>query len=259
MPIPSPFPTDPEAIAELLDAMREKGGTVVARERGYAMGSLYRWAGRHGLKPNRRRSQRGLREDAFSGELSAEARYWVGFLFADGCVGETKGRQPRVMLDLKASDRERIEAFARFLGVPQAVKDAHHGASVRIQVRSKALADDLARYGVAPRKSHTATPPDLLRLDRDFWRGVVDGDGCVFPRADTTMDLNLCGSRPTIEAFIAFAEHIGCKPGKSPSKASSIFQVHYYGEDATKLHEALYGDAETSMARKAVAATNVIG
>ncbi|MFG3422219.1 hypothetical protein [Micromonospora sp. NPDC048063] len=121
-----------------------------------------------------RRVVHTLRHDAFD-ELTPDACYWIGFLFADGSISYRRNHIPQISVGLAERDRAHLLKLRTFLGstsVISAPSPTHH--SCQFSVRSQRLADRLVALG-------RYQGPINARLveSRDFWRGVVDGDGSV--------------------------------------------------------------------------------
>lgn len=192
---------------------------------------------------------------AFSEPLSVEARYWIGFLLADGCIADSES-YPRVCLSLKFTDSEHVKRFARFVHISEeSIKcDAvRKGYGARLRFIGRELIPQLAKYGVVPRKSLIASVHPDLANDRDFWRGLIDGDGCVGKNAGYNC-VRLCGSLRVVESFreLCFAR-TGIRPALTPSPP--IFCTGLTGFKATKLLEWLYYPGALALERKALAWT----
>ena len=178
---------------------------------------------------------------AFAKPLSREAKYWIGFLLADGCITSCKGYAV-ISLALKFEDAEHVRKFAEFVGVPEvAVRDYCYKGSRRTQLAfsGKELVGRLAVYGVVPRKSLTAAVHPDLALDPDFWRGVVDGDGCLSISRGPIISLG--GSHQVVGAF---SDYLWTLTGFKPaiSKCRSIFQTAARGQRACAVVSAIYYD-----------------
>jgi hypothetical protein len=201
---------------------------------------------------------------AFAEPLSKEAKYWIGFLLADGCIGSNKG-YATIGLTLKFSDIEHIRKFARFVGVlEESVLEfkamttfgEQHGA--KLLFTGKELVLQLAKYGIVPRKSGREIVPDILSLDIDFWRGMVDGDGCISIDKLGRPLISFAGSFQAVSKFRDFLQTIACvanshtnaeKPYLLPNK--SIFQTGLGTRRARDLITALYySGCDPVLARK---------
>lgn len=123
-----------------------------------------------------------------------EKAYWLGFLYADGCVSITK-KDYSVIIELAKVDLDHLIKFKKFLEdkrddsyikiytkKKKGIKDT---LSCFYRAHSKYLAQALVKLGCYPRKSLTLKFPDesifvRKELIYDFIRGYVDGDGCIF-------------------------------------------------------------------------------
>lgn len=185
--------------------------------------------------------------------LTPECLYWIGMLYSDGHI-ETV-RESGATLTLHENDKNHLEKFKLFLQSNRSItKD--NGQCSRLRFNSKTIINRLVELGFTSNKSITIAPHDLLKDSRDFWRGVVDGDGGVYNHY-TTKQVSLCGTMETIFEFIIFCtEKLGIK-SKYPSpsnkdgyKKGTLFQVHYYSEDCKKVLDLLYKDSTVYLERK---------
>lgn len=185
--------------------------------------------------------------------LTPEALYWIGFLYADGHIRKNKEYSIEIEIELK--DKLHLEKYKGFFNCNKEIKQ-YSDNSCSLKIFSKVLYDKLKELGFTHNKSWTAIPHDLLKDSRDFWRGVVDGDGGIYNNY-TTKQVSLCGTIETIFEFIIFCtEKLGIK-SKYPSpsnkdgyKKGTLFQVHYYSEDCKKVLDLLYKDATVYLERK---------
>ncbi|NJP30536.1 hypothetical protein [Micromonospora thermarum] len=98
---------------------------------------------------------------------------------------------------------------------------------------------------------------------RDFWRGVVDGDGSIGiyrrPRsiAATMPQFRLVGQRRVLEAFLGFLRTRGIV-GLSVRPHKSIFTVGTTCGPAERIVALLYADATVALSRKAETAERII-
>jgi intein-encoded DNA endonuclease-like protein len=125
-------------------------------------------------------------DDDYFETIDTEAKaYWLGMLMADGSV-DAKPARHRMRLLLK--DKEHVELFARTLQTTAPVVEVMRRSKKTgklhlyycLSVSSKKLVSDLIRHGVVPRKTCNHGTPELREdLMRHFYRGYVDGDGCI--------------------------------------------------------------------------------
>ena len=138
-------------------------------------------------------------DDYFEIIDSEDKAYWLGFLFADGCVdikynknGNTKGG--RVEITLKSDDEYMLYNFAQALNgnipiTPRQVKlNGKIFNAIRINIHSIKMCNDLCKLGCVPRKSLILEPPKNVpdEFINSFIRGYFDGDGHVGYYPDST-------------------------------------------------------------------------
>lgn len=184
--------------------------------------------------------------------LTEEAAYWVGMLMADGSISGD-----RVRLSLKRSDRQHLMEFGKFLRTHAPVWDLTNGQSC-IEVHALKLVHVLAKYGVVPRKTLTAAAPDWLARNKHFWRGAVDGDGCLHEHKLGYPMVAFCGSHALVDQFLAFVRTV------VPSKAKATDRGNYAavvlgGTRYAELVRTLYSGAAVSLPRKKSIADRMTG
>jgi len=191
-----------------------------------------------------------LRQDAF-GVISDDSAYWIGFMFADGCV-EKDGK--RISLRLSECDRGHLVRFRDFLGSTHPITECPAGnfggyaskPSCRLSIGSKRLATRLLELG-----RYDGDIPAKLRNSRHFWRGVVDGDGSVGRRAGGFPDFQVVGSKRLMDAFLGFLTREGVAARMSVRPSKSIFTVATAGHTAAAIMRVLYDNAPLALNRKA--------
>jgi hypothetical protein len=191
--------------------------------------------------------------------------YWLGFLFADGCVLDKRNEKrtskgKTLTFTLKEEDLYMIQLFRDCLGSnhPIRKKSIHLGDKVfyaySYDIGSVKMCDDLIALGCTPRKSLTLRYPEKLSDEffSDFARGYFDGDGCVsydlehkrtFVAFDGTFEF-LSVMKEKLEGF-------GIKSGAvmrdKRNKANALRISNY---DIHKFYDLLYGTAEYHLGRK---------
>jgi hypothetical protein len=198
------------------------------------------------------------------GAYTPAQKYWAGVLMADGCVMGGK-RTPSVKLSM--IDQEHVFKFKQFLGAehdvcrenPRTFKfdgKKYTGKPMHsIRVTSNQMVEDLRRLGVSPRKTYGASCPDFLKLDRDFWRGIADGDGWLsFDTKTLRPEVGVCGTPELCQAFAECINHIcGGRDISAKWQAGRgllFSRARASGEKAKTMAEWLYKDSVTSLDRK---------
>lgn len=123
--------------------------------------------------------------------IDTEAKaYWLGFIYADGCVTDRGG----VNILLAGYEKAHLEKYRQALNAEHPVEERYDTIrdkgrpvrtqhNVKVRLHSKLMVSHLARLGVAPRKSLTLTFPTSDQvpdhLVHHFVRGYFDGDGSI--------------------------------------------------------------------------------
>lgn len=273
-------------LSEYFDSADEAAVTLIERyEQGWAINTLAREFHAHrdtiknllrhnniALRTRRFRNLQNARpdwEEAFSKPTPA-ALYWAGFLMADGSIVQRKG-EPTVICRIGVKDSYHIQALCVFAGrgKPLLMKVRGQAPLVGWEVISQRMADDLARWGIVPRKGrHDDTAPNgAACMSIDFWRGMIDGDGSI-GWSGASPQIKLTGRRGISEAFIKFIEasiplhHHG---------ANKKLRIHKYaegggtkmilnGQNAVSLCELLYAEVPAGLylLRKREAAIEIV-
>lgn len=198
---------------------------------------------------------------------SEEAAYWIGFLMADGCVADTGRQRPRLCVTLHEKDELHLLRLRRFLGSSneiyhstKALKGGGITRHSRLSVTSEKIAECLASYGVTPRKTHTAKISGLEN-NRHFWRGVIDGDGCMSVSVRGNhhrLMLSLTGSHPLLEQFRAFVRSVisDCNATVRPSRSVYCYTIGC--RQARLMVRALYEGCKIALDRKLAIAERVM-
>ena len=111
---------------------------------------------------------------------SAEKAYWLGFLWADGCLFNSKTHPKHVIFSLHKKDRLSIKTLLNALESNHPIRTQKNKYD-RVEFYGADFYDSLFQKGFEPLKSKLNRIPKFpSRYDFDFIRGVFDGDGCVY-------------------------------------------------------------------------------
>ena len=196
----------------------------------------------------------------FSEMRKPEVRYFIGLLMADGCVGSDRDT---ISLSLKIEDKKIIELFLKSINSKKEVRINYRkdGRScARTAITSKQMVEDLKRHGIIPRKStrEKLLTPSLL-YDRDFWRGVIDGDGSLEIYNDKPC-LSLYGSKDLLSQFVLFikATAFNSKANISRVRNTPIWRISIAYKQAAEVVIALYENSFPFIERKNWTAQKII-
>lgn len=117
---------------------------------------------------------------------TAEDAYWLGFLYADGCV---RNNGNRIQFVLKEEDKEAVQAFHNYCGNQNEVHYVEYKNKGKIYgaysstFSSAITKQNLINLGCVPKKSLVLTCPSEEQVPDefllDFFRGYIDGDGYI--------------------------------------------------------------------------------
>jgi len=191
--------------------------------------------------PKRSRSEARRKYDVneeFFGEIDTEEKaYWLGFLAADGHVGE----RGHIKVTLSAKDREHVYKFAEAVGAEHPIKirkrrlDGNTYEVATITVCSLNMVNDLILLGVGPRKSLTITPSDIpVELLRHYWRGVFDGDGHIYIGTQRRFAVKLIGIKAMIDGFRSFLSRSGIETNAQDRVRGNVVEISIGGVSLCK-------------------------
>ena len=204
--------------------------------------------------------------------LSSEAAYWIGFLLADGWVRDAS-KTPMLVVEIKGEDREHLEKLAQFIGFPGPIRQTYREdgrVSSAVHVSSNIICRDLALWGIVPRKTSITVVPPTLRNSKDFWRGLIDGDGWVSIRRRGDCMVGVCGTESVCQDFLLYGQrvsgsvskaqgiHISYEVGKNGHKSAGYGHSRFDGVAAACIVKELYEAPCVSLCRKQKTANRVI-
>jgi hypothetical protein len=195
-----------------------------------------------------------------------DALYHLGLLMADGCVGDTY-----FFLSLSNDDRDHVKELQKFLKTDQPLYYSEafiddegqvHNKKAVLHISSPELLPVLASYGIIPRKSCKEHALDGIEHSADFWRGCVDGDGCLRwsdRKTARVASIDLCGGIKLMEQFRSFAISLR-KEGKysHPTKHAGTWRIAFRASVARSIIETLYCRPGPALPRKKALAQEML-
>jgi len=224
--------------------------------------------------------------DYFEKIDNGKKAYLLGFLIADGSIISQKVNKQlnHIVISLKDSDIEILEFFKNEV-CPEAniqiITNADGYKTCKIQWTSEKMVKDLEKYmSSLHRKSFDIN--FLVNLDnipneyfRDFFRGFMDGDGCIknkFPKIELLFNNNLFAElfKNKLNELVSgincyIKEDLQYSP--SQLRKISLFRLHINSQEkkkgvtfierdkniynyVTNFYDFLYKDADFYMSRK---------
>jgi hypothetical protein len=138
----------------------------------------------------KRKNRYTLNENYFNKIDSEEKAYILGFIYADGFVGDNKFNN----IAISSIDEDIIRKIKNAIEFTGDIRKGNKGnfenskISSVLNFSSKVMASDLRKIGLYPNKSMTiSSVPDIKsNLERHFIRGYFDGDGSIILSHNTT-------------------------------------------------------------------------
>lgn len=215
-------------------------------------------------------------KDYFNKIDTAEKAYWLGFLYADGCITRfyrnEKLKAMSLELTLKDEDYKHLVKFNNVLesNVPIQQKIvANKYKANRLVINSTKMCRDLIKLGCTPTKSLTLEFPnnDIVpsRFMNDFIRGYFDGDGGVsytegeyFNSARNKFYKQyhyrcyFCGNEQFLAELKKVLNSNGIKTSdlKKDDRSNAVNISIYGNENIERFKEYLYTDNCVSLSRK---------
>ena len=161
-------------------------------------------------------------KEHFFQKINEEAKaYFLGLLISDGNVfKDNTGRQASISITLDLKDEYMLEKFKEVLQANTSVGHDGRGCG-QIAVRSNIMAEDLAKYGVVPRKSYNTYLPQISKeMMPHLIRGIFDGDGSIMAKPNPSNDghnrflhsISFCGTHQLMEDISNYIlENLGIK------------------------------------------------
>lgn len=246
-------PNTPQHIKDLMVELYLSGKTAEESTRPFGYPS---WACIDELrkrKINRRnRREYVLDEDFFNKIDTEEKAYWLGFITADGSV--TKGR---LTICLASIDKNHIKKFIKDIKSESFVVDRvdfikdRKRSTCTSSIHSIKIVNSLNNLGITPNKTFTVkpcldVPSDLIR---HYWRGVIDGDGCI-GNYQNKWRIELVGNQYMVKGFSNWVESLVSTKAK-PRQVKNSWNVQYSGNKiAIKLANILYYNCSVFLDRK---------
>lgn len=200
----------------------------------------------------------------FDGPLTREAAYFTGLLVSDGSLAVYSPNSGRLSLTL--TDKDSVEKFRAFLKTDLKVRTRNPAPSWTSNGRGKMyyttrkpqyslsisctpMVPRLNELGLYPNKTLNAYIAAEVADNCDFWRGMIDGDGCLTdgskPRLRLDGTLGVCNAFRTYCAHIVPIDEILLHHGHASQR--NYYQVEFTGKHSVTIMEHLYRDAPEQM------------
>lgn len=210
--------------------------------------TLTKWAKEEGLVFVKS-DKKPINSTIFNVIDTEEKAYWLGFLYADGCISDDN----KVELSLKLSDKPHVEKFRQFMGFGNPVREDWFRA--RMSFQDKMIGEDLKRLGCIPRKSLVLRFPTEKQVPKNlvipFIRGYFDGDGSISDPEKVATACSLLGTHHFLSGLLNemfFMCPIKVRTHKNGSPRVCYFAIS--GKKAISFLSIIYKDATVFLERK---------
>lgn len=137
-----------------------------------------------------------------------EEAYWLGFLYADGCVNATNNQ---IELALYEKDYNHIVKFKNFMTIDNKISYREKAKAYRYSFKDTEIKANLIYLGCVPQKSLILKWPTEEQVPNQlipaFLREYFDGDGW-FSNTEHTFQIGIIGSEDFINGFLKYMDKI---------------------------------------------------
>ena len=200
-----------------------------------------------------------------------EKAYWLGFIWADGCIINVKEEKKNYAFELGISikDYDHLVKFCNFIGLSTSkiqIRDfcshfvnsgsglINSGKICRVQFSNEHFWNTLNNYGCRPNKTYNEIFPEtsifkFSNLLKHFIRGFFDGDGWVYLDQNKRIVTGLCGQ----ECFLnKLQEKLPSMLRKKlyQQKDSIIYDIKWIGNNSIEFLNYIYDNATIYLDRK---------
>lgn len=172
--------------------------------------------------------------------------YIAGIYAADGS-NEKSG----ISIGLQSTDKEVLEKISNYFNYTGPLYIMKK--SIRLTISDLAFRKFFEARGIIKNKTLDYQVPSFYLHNPHFWRGMLDGDGCIFKyeRKYTIYGISLVGTKHTIDSFKKYCEFVLGKSVKvKPYKIKSsteLYSINFVGKMYLPLLNAIYNNPIANM------------
>lgn len=216
-------------------------------------------------------SKYNYNKDYFQTIDTSEKAYWLGFLYADGCIVRFYKNEilksMSLEITLSRQDKGHLEKLNRALESNVPIRDKkvslfekEYGAN-RLTINCTKLCYDLIDKGCIPQKSCIIRMPtdDIVskELKKDFLRGYFDGNGCIHiglmndkPHIEISISTGTEAMLRDIASFLFTEKATTVIPKINKDQRSKGTDMFYYGDSVKDFLDYIYSDCVVYLDRK---------
>ena len=206
-----------------------------------------------------------FKKDAFHNIDNEASAYYLGLLITDGCILEPdpNNNHPnyKMQIELQSQDDYILESLKEWLQLTSTnlykgkrQKGDTISETSTLGWYSTEMANDLAQYGVIPRKTDKVYLPILKEeLMPHLIRGMIDGDGCITINSTTDkLAISFCGNEKCVtQVRDFFCNTLQIKKVKVIQTGPNLWQISYASQtDCYTICNYIYKNANYYLKRK---------
>jgi hypothetical protein len=189
-----------------------------------------------------------------------EHAYFFGFAQTDGHLSQNTRNRGRLSIELQEKDSLLLEKcqgiFSCFSSIKKRTRNTNFKkeySSVTLNIFDLEFRKEIEQLGLpVGSKSGTVKPPTVLFSEKDYWRGVIDGDGSLGITKTGRYFISLVTQSDELkEGFINYCfELTGLTKSLKRNARDNIYNIMYCDESAQQIVKELYYDGCLCLDRK---------
>jgi hypothetical protein len=187
--------------------------------------------------------------------------YFFGFIQADGTLRKFSRNRGYLEIELKEGDREILKSFKKLFpplcsSIKTRIRDTNfkkNHKSCVLRIFRKEFRDELLKLGLSPgKKSLNTFPPKYSFSERDYIRGLIDGDGSVGTTREGFPFISLSVKSEALKNYLCeiIEKIVKEKKRISRNKRDNAYNIMLTREKAQKFIKYLYYPGCLTLKRK---------
>ena len=189
-----------------------------------------------------------------------EHAYFFGFAQTDGCLSSSSRRRGRLSIEIQAKDSLLLEKCQALFScnslITKRTRDTNFKkdySSVIFNIFDLEFRKEIEQLGLpVGKKSEIVKPPTVPFSEKDYWRGVIDGDGSLGISKGGSCFISLTTKSEELkEAFVNYCFKInGILKNPHRNVRDNIYNITFLDEGARDMVKELYYDGCLCLDRK---------
>lgn len=182
---------------------------------------------------------------------SPESAYICGFILADGHIH--LGKNNYLQIEVNCKSLNLLEQIAKVMDFRGKIYHTKRG-TCKIQIKNVYMIKKLAEKGIPLKnKTYQASYP-IQKIpkvyERDYIRGIIDGDGWSRIDSDSIYNLGVCGTENVVSAIKKRFNEKCTNNNKIEHYETNCWRFNIKGTKALKIAEWLYEDSTIFLRKK---------